>query len=291
MIDLHSHSNASDGSLSPAALVREAAERGLFALALTDHDTINGLEEAGREAALRGIRLIPGIELEIEWDRGPGRGFSVPHRGEFHLLGLGISRPSPGFLASVAELGRRRESRNREILDRMRELGIEADYEEVRAFSGGASVGRPHFARFLVSRRVVKNMEQAFDRYLGRGKPCYVPKAGLPFDMAAALIKESGGIAVLAHPMSLFVSWGRLPGLLGNLKVRGLDGLEAWHPAARPRACKRLEELGRALGLGITAGSDFHGETRPDRQLGITSGGRKIDESLLEAVPAFWKGV
>jgi predicted metal-dependent phosphoesterase TrpH len=278
MIDLHTHSTASDGSLSPRALAEEASKRGLTALALTDHDTINGLREAQKNAEKSGLRFIPGIELQIEWNQESG--------GEFHLLGLGISKPSPAFLEAVAGLGRGREERNLEILERMHELSIDATYEEIRALSGGHSVGRPHFAALLVSRKIVKNREQAFRHYLGKGKPLYAPKKGLEFDKAAALIKESGGIAVLAHPMSLFVAWGRLPELIRNLKERGLDGLEAWHPTAKARACKRLEELGRTLGLYITAGSDFHGEARPDRKLGITAGGKKIEDSVLEAIPA-----
>jgi predicted metal-dependent phosphoesterase TrpH len=283
MVDLHTHSNASDGSLSPAELVRAAADRGLGALALTDHDTIAGLEEARREAELRGIRLNPGIEVEINWEKTadpPGK----TRRGEFHLLGLGISRPSADFLRAIEGLARRREARNREILERMRELGVEADYEEVRSFSGGQSVGRPHFARLLARRGLVKNVEQAFSHYLSRGKPFYVPKAGLDFDEAAGLIKESGGLAVLAHPLSLYVSWGRLPALIGELKERGLDGLEAWHPTAKPQACRRFEELAHSLGLRVSAGSDFHGENRPDRKLGLSSGGRKIGDEFLRAL-------
>jgi predicted metal-dependent phosphoesterase TrpH len=120
---------------------------------------------------------------------------------------------------------------------------------------------------------------------LGKGRPLYVPKEGLELGRALALIKEAGGIAVLAHPMSLYVSWGRLPGLIKELAEQGLDGIEAWHPTAKVRACKRLEELGLRLGLFITAGSDFHGETRPDRKLGISAGGRKIEEAILEAIP------
>jgi predicted metal-dependent phosphoesterase TrpH len=284
MVDLHTHSSASDGSFSPGALIREAAEGGLCALALTDHDTVSGLEEARREAELRGIRFIPGIEIEIEGETAASPpGGRLP--GEFHLLGLGISRPGPAFFTAIAGLGRRREERNREILDRMRELGVEADYEEVRALSGGHSVGRPHFARLLIRRGIVRTVEQAFKRYLGQGKPFYVPKAGLPFAQAVALIREAGGIPILAHPLSLYVSWGRLPGLLGDLRDQGLGGLEAWHPTAKPRACQRLEDLGRSLGLLITAGSDFHGETRPDRKLGQTAGGRKIEDAFLEALP------
>jgi predicted metal-dependent phosphoesterase TrpH len=276
MIDLHTHSNASDGSLSPIELIQEAAKRGLSAIALTDHDTINGLEDARNEAAVQGIRFIPGIEIEIT-NKGPG---------EFHLLGLGITRPSPAFRDAVTQLSRLREARNREILDKMHELSVEATYEEVLALSGGHSVGRPHFAALLVNKGIVKNREQAFSRYLGTGKPFYAPKAGLEFEQAAVIIRESGGIPVLAHPMSLYVAWGRLPDMVKDLRDKGLMGIEAWHPTAKVRSCRRLEELGQSLGLYITAGSDFHGEARPDRKLGITSGGRKIEDSVLAVIPS-----
>jgi predicted metal-dependent phosphoesterase TrpH len=281
MIDLHTHSSASDGEFSPAALVQEAAKQGLSAIALTDHDTIKGLDMARNEAAVAGIRLIPGIEIEIS--RSLSGGGTI--QGEFHLLGLGIRHPSPAFIAAVDELFRLREARNQEILDRMSELSIDASYADIRAFAGGYSVGRPHFAAFLVQRKIVKNVEQAFSLYLGQGKPLYVPKAGLEFDQAAALIRESGGIPVLAHPMSLYVSWGRLPAFVENLKERGLMGIEAWHPTAKVRSCRRLEELGKTLGLYITAGSDFHGKFRSDRRLGITAGNRKIEDTVLEAIP------
>jgi predicted metal-dependent phosphoesterase TrpH len=286
MIDLHAHSSASDGDLSPGALVEEAASRGLSALALTDHDTVKGLDEAKTAAERAGITFIPGIELQIEWNRRNAEEAG----GEFHLLGLGLKRLSPGFLEAVEELTRHRENRNLEIIDRMRETGIEVSYNEIQALSGGHSVGRPHFATLLVNRKIVKNREQAFSRYLGQGKPFYAPKTGLEFDRAAALIKESGGIAVLAHPMSLYVAWGRLPGLIEDLKSRGLDGLEAWHPTAKVRSCRRLEDLAKSLDLYITAGSDFHGQARPDRRLGITAGGRKIEDSVLEAITPLKQG-
>ena len=287
MLDLHTHSTASDGSFSPSALIEEAAKRGISAIALTDHDTTNGLEEAAKAAREQGIRFIPGIELQILWNGDTG--------GDFHLLGLGITRPSPAFTAAVKELARRREERNLEILDKINKAGISASYDEIRALAAGSdtcepglsdcrhSIGRPHFAAFLVKRKVVKNREQAFVRYLGKGKPFYMPKAGLRFELAAAAIKESGGIAVLAHPMSLYVAWGRLPALIKNLQERGLDGLEAWHPTAKVSSCRRLEELGKRLGLLVTAGSDFHGEARVDRKLGITAGGKKIERSFIDS--------
>lgn len=290
MIDLHTHSNASDGDLSPALLIREAANQGLRAVALTDHDTTEGLEGAKNEAEAMGIHFIPGIEININWKPVSSIGTSSPELcglgpgGEFHLLGLGINRPSPAFLAAIAELSRRREARNRKILDRMHELSIEASWEDLLALSGGHSIGRPHFANLLIKRKIVKTGEQAFARYLGVGKPLYVPKMGLEFEEAAVLIRESGGIPVLAHPMSLYIAWGRLPDLIQALKDRGLMGIEAWHPTAKPGACRRLEELGRNLGLYVTEGSDFHSAARSDRKLGCSNRGRCIQDGVLEAI-------
>ena len=284
MIDLHTHSNASDGDYSPAQLVREAEKRGITALALTDHDTLGGLEGAQNEARAANIHFIPGVEISIKWAAEGGAPGLGPG-GEFHLLGLGIRSPSPAFLAAIGDLSRRREARNREILDRMHELSIEATWEELLALSGGHSVGRPHFAALLVKRRIVRNRKQAFDRYLKAGKPLYVPKTGLAFAEAAALIRESGGIPVLAHPMSLYVAWGRLPDLVKALKARGLMGIEAWHPTAKAMSCRRIEALGKKLGLYITEGSDFHGAIRPDRKLGCSNRGREISGAILEAIP------
>ena len=283
MIDLHTHSTASDGSCSPAALMAEAAKCGVTTIALTDHDTISGLEEAAEAAVEKGIHFIHGVELEIAWNQG----------GEFHLLGLGINSQTPAFTAAIKELSQRRLKRNMEIIERMNKAGIGVSYDDIVAIASdgvsiagkpanGRSIGRPHFATFLVRQKIVKNREQAFKRYLGKGKPFYFPKAGLEFEKAVEAIKESGGVAVLAHPMSLYTAWGRLPDLIKNLKENGLDGLEAWHPNAKVSECKRLEELGKRLGLYITAGSDFHGEARPERKLGITAGRKKIEESFLE---------
>jgi len=274
MIDLHTHSDASDGTYSPAALAREAASRGLSAFALTDHDTVAGLEEAEREATALGVRFIPGIELEIAFEPG-----------ECHLLGLGISRRTDEFAAVLEDLAARRERRNRAMLDLMVEAGIEAEYEDIARFAAGEVVGRPHFASFMVEKRIVRNKEQAFARYLGKGRPFFVPKASLDFPLALRLIKESGGVAVLAHPLSLYVAWGRLPSVVSEWKDLGLDGLEAWHPTAKVRACERLEKLAGELGLLATAGSDFHGENRPDRKLGLTAGHRKIDDRYAAGIP------
>jgi len=297
MVDLHTHSNISDGELSPEKLIEEAVKLKLRAIALTDHDTINGLEIAKNAAKQHNIYLIPGIEINIDWN-GSRSGHDVPGLGpggEFHLLGLGINSPSQAFIAAVDELARRREARNREILNRMCELSLikvsEVDevWEELKKITGVTgiknSMGRPHFAAFLIRRKIVTNVKQAFSRYLGAGKPLYVPKAGLIFSEAVSLIRESGGLPILAHPISLFVAWGRLPGLIKSLKDMGLMGLEAWHPTAKQNSCRRLESLAQSLGLYITEGSDFHGSLIPDRKLGYSSKGRRIKESILESIP------
>jgi len=303
VIDLHTHSNISDGDLSPGKLIKEAVRQGLRAIALTDHDTINGLENAKKAAAGENIQFIPGIEINIDWNGGKGVP-GVGPGGEFHLIGLGINSPTPGFTATIDGLVRRREERSRKILDKMHELSIDATWEELLALTehdktensgvsdglsakeaGGRSLGRPHFAALLIKKNIVKNVNQAFDRYLGVGKPLYVQKEGLVFEEAVSLIRESGGIPVLAHPISLFVAWGRLPDMIKTLQKRGLMGIEAWHPTAKPGSCRRLEELGKSLGLYITEGSDYHGHVRPDRKLGYSSRGRKIDDAVLEAIP------
>ena len=302
MVDFHTHSNVSDGELPPAVLVKEAVKQGLTALALTDHDTLGGLEAAKTAAKEEKLHFIPGIEVNINWTRGQSRQ-NVPGLGpggEFHLLGLGINSPTPAFISAIEGLARKREARNREILERMVELsmiapnGQEAAWDELLTIAGGKStasrgsgnsLGRPHFAALLIKMKIVKNANQAFARYLGVGKPLYVPKEGLIFEEAVALIRESGGIPVLAHPISLFVAWGRLPDLIKTLKDMGLMGLEAWHPTAKPGACRRLEALANSLSLYVTEGSDYHGSIRPDRKLGYSSKGRKIDDSLLDAIP------
>jgi len=286
MIDLHTHSTVSDGSFSPSALIVEAVKRGLTAIALTDHDTTGGLKEAAKAAKENGIRFIPGIELEIAWNQN----------GEFHLLGLGLGELKDEFITAVEGLGRRREERNLEIVDRMNKAGIKVSYSEIitqtvrsaaaRSQTAGHSIGRPHFAAYMAEKKIVKSRDQAFSRYLGKGRPFYIPKVGLEFELALKIIHESGAIAVLAHPMSLYTAWGKLPELIKSFKEKGLDGIEAWHPSTKLSSCKRLEELGRKLDLYITAGSDFHGEARRDRKLGITAGGIKISDTFLEDIPA-----
>lgn len=285
-IDLHTHSTASDGKLSPGELVRAAGKLELAALALTDHDTTGGLEEAAAEARKYGIRFIPGAELDI--DRKSVPGFAIS--GEFHLLALGLRSPSESFKRELLKTNEARRERNLRIIERMRDNGWDADYAEVCEIAGQGSVGRPHFAEYLVKLKAARTIRQAFDRYLGHGKSLYIPRVGIDYMIALSVIKESGALAVLAHPASLYVSWGKLPELAAHLVSTGLDGIETRHPSATVHTARKLEALAQSLGLYMSAGSDYHGENRRDRRLGRASGGEKIPLSVLEAIPLLNRG-
>ena len=165
----------------------------------------------------------------------------------------------------------------------MQNDGIDISFEEMQEKYSGTSIGRPHFAAIMVEKKIVKTTQLAFNLYLTKGKPYYVERAGSNLDEAIIAIQESGGIPVVAHPMSLYLSWGKLPETLQSFYEKGVGGIEAFHPGARMTDCLRLEELGRKIGFFLTAGSDFHGEKiRPDRKLGYTVGKRKIDDSFWE---------
>ena len=287
MIDLHSHSRASDGSFTPQDLVAHAAQAGISVLALTDHDSVAGNAEAARAAQSAGLGFIPGVELDIEWKPGEchllGYGIGSQAAGEGERRTYGDLRASESLSALLVRLNEDRKNRNLEIASKMRSGGIDIDLERVEAIAGGGTVGRPHFAQFLVETKVVKNRQQAFDRYLAKDRPYFIDRKSIPLDEGIAAIRAAGGIPVLAHPLSLYVSWGHLSGILANFRDRGIAGIEAWHPAARIVDCERLEKLAGDLGVFVRAGSDFHGAARPDRKIGKTAGRRAIEDRYLPA--------
>jgi predicted metal-dependent phosphoesterase TrpH len=271
MVDFHAHSTASDGTLTPTALAELAHARGLSALTLTDHDTVAGLDEAQRACRERGLLFLGGIELEIAWESG-----------EFHLLGLGLRQWTSGWVNTLQDLQRLRAERNHKIFDLMQQAGITGGYDQVERLAQGGQVGRPHFARFLVERGKVDSVQDAFTHFLGRGRQFHVPRAGLKLTSAIATLHEAGALAVVAHPKTLQVSMPHLGQLMHDWKALGMDGVEAWHPSAEPRVARRIEAMAGSAGLKVSAGSDFHGATRPDRNLGLTSGGVPIDAEYLE---------
>jgi 3',5'-nucleoside bisphosphate phosphatase len=270
MIDLHSHSTASDGSLAPSELVALAAKTGLKALALTDHDTVAGVVEARAAAAQAGIVFIGGVEIEIDFDPG-----------EFHLLGLGIDEADAGLLAAMAGLAEARRRRNATIVDLLRHEGFDIDLEEITRLAGTENLGRPHIAEALVRRKVVRTKQEAFDRFLGKGRPFYMPKDCLALTEALELIASAGGVAVAAHPYSLFVGKPKLGAVMDLWREMGVLGIEAYHPAAKLGQCRILEAMGRERGFFVTAGSDYHGPDKPAWGLGRTSGGIPIADSYF----------
>ncbi len=270
MIDLHSHSSASDGLFTPKEAAEYAIQKKLKVWALTDHDTVDGLPEAAKTCLMSGSDMIflPGIEINVRWPTG-----------EFHLLGLGLRKYSELLKDLVADLTESRRTRNLEIVDKMNQDGIEVSLEEIESNFTTSQIGRPHFAAYLMKIGKVKQRQEAFDRFLGKGRPYYVNHDGADLDVAVEAIKSAGGIPVLAHPLSLYVSWGKMDETIEKIRNHGVEGLEAWHPAARINEGFKLEELAKKLGMFVTAGSDFHGRgVRADRHLGKTSGDRKIED-------------
>ena len=283
MVDLHTHSTASDGEKSPSELVLAAKEAGLSVLALTDHDTVGGLEEAASCAKKTGIIFVPGIEINVQWPTG-----------EFHLLGLGLKTISGSLSALVDELKLRRINRNKEILGLLEKSGLSVSYQEFlqEVWQGHCedTLGRPHIAAYLVKKKIVKDRQKAFDKYLSKGAPFFVDFDGAELGNAVKAVLDSGGLPVLAHPLSLYVGWGKIQGVLEGIKAAGVLGLEAWHPGAKEGECRRLERLAREMGFFVTAGSDFHGpNVRADRKLGKSAGGYKINDRFYfeELLPAF----
>lgn len=268
MIDLHVHTTASDGQYTPTQIVQKAISKNIKVLAITDHDTVSGLEEAKTAAQDTELTLIPGTELNINFPTG-----------EFHLLSLGFTHISDSLRTILTNLVKNREVRNHLIIEKINQTGIPLTYEELIQDFPDTVIGRPHIAEELIKYKLVKDKQQAFNQYLAKGRPCYVDRIGANLDEAIIAIKESGGAPVLAHPMSLYLSWGKLPDYIQDFFDRGVVGLEAYHPGARVSECIRLEELGKKIGYFITASSDFHGEkVRADRRLGHTAGAKKIED-------------
>ncbi len=273
MIDLHTHSTASDGNLTPSQLIELAYQKHISVLALTDHDTTAGLSEGEEKAHELGIQFVRGIELNIDWPRG-----------EFHLLGLGLKKESSSLLTITTNLQEGRIVRNKEIMQKMCDDGFPVSYEELVERNGNATcIGRPHVAEYLIEKKICRHRQQAFDKYLGKGRPYYVERTAADLHDAIFAIQDSGGVPVLAHPLSLYVSWGKMEETLTDLQLSGIEGLEAWHSGVRVGEAIRLEEYARKLGFFVTAGSDFHGEhIRSDRKLGHTAG-------MKEIADRFWK--
>jgi predicted metal-dependent phosphoesterase TrpH len=257
MIDLHSHTTASDGEHDPAELVALAVKAGVTTLAVTDHDTVAGLSVCSEAAQRLGLTLVKGIEIS-----------AMLHRRQVHVLGHFIDVLEPGLQGYTERLKRDRETRMERMVAKLKSMGIPVAMEQVQALAGDAHLARPHLARVLVQLGLCTSPQQAFDRFLGDGRPAAVEHRELPAPDAIALIHAAGGVATLAHPGSSKIERHDLVAL----KAAGLDGLEVEHSDHPPSLRAKFHALARQLDLVATAGSDFHGQRlAPDRHLGSAS--------------------
>lgn len=271
-VDLHTHSRASDGTLTPGELVTLAGESGLSAVALTDHDTLAGLPEARQAGEACGVEVVSGVELSVaDGDRG------------VHIVGLFLS-DRPGPLAEALEyLRARRHDRNHEILAKLARLGIPVDYAAVTALAEGA-VGRPHIARVMLSMGAVGSLKEAFTRYLGNYGQAYVPKVKLGFAEAVALLRAEGALVVLAHPYILGQSGKALAATVTRYKDMGLDGIEVFYTEHSQAQTLEYLSLARRLDLALSGGSDFHGAAKPGVELGRGRGNLRVDGTILDGL-------
>lgn len=276
-VDLHVHSNRSDGTLSPSQLVDHAMEKGLAAFALTDHDTTDGLEEAIAYAnALRLAghtvpEVIPGIELSTEYQSQ-----------DIHIVGLYIDYHNSRFIQKLREFIDSRDSRNRKMCLRLQAAGIPIDYDKLAAQFPDSVITRAHFAKYMFLHGYIKSVKEAFERYVGDHCPCFVPREKVTPVQAVELILEAGGIPVLAHPVLYPMSDVRLEELAAELKEAGLIGLEAIYGAYSPSDEHRMRALAQKFGLCISGGSDFHGSNKPGLDLGTGYGSLYVPYSVLE---------
>ena len=270
-LDFHLHTTHSDGSCTPAEVIALAAKAGVTALAITDHDITTGLPEATAAGKDRGIEIIPGIEIS-----------SLLGDSELHMLGYFLDYQDARLNERLMRLRESRHRRNPKIIERLQAAGIDITYDEVRALAGTDSVGRPHIARVLMEKGVVSSAKEAFDQWLADGRPAYVPRE-LPTPAEAIhWIKEAKGLAVLAHPTWVKTTEGTLADLVRALKADGLDVVEVHYSTHTPRQTRDYLALATQQGLLVTGGSDFHGLTKPDIEVGIGKGSLHVPDSLLD---------
>lgn len=270
-IDLHLHTTHSDGSFSTQEVMAFAKQAGVTALAITDHDIIEAIPEATAIGTELGIEVVPGVEIS-----------SRLGESELHILGYFLHWTDPLLNQRLATLRDSRHDRNPKIIRRLNELGIDITYEEVRNLAGTESVGRPHIARVLMDKQVVTSAKEAFDRYLANGRPAFVDRELPEPAEAVRWIREAGGVPVLAHPTWVRTSAEGLRSLLHQLKEAGLGGIEVHYSTHTPSQTTEYLDLARQCDLLVTGGSDFHGVTKPDIEVGIGRGQLKVSEKLLD---------
>ncbi len=271
-IDLHTHSTCSDGSMTPSELVKHAAANNLSAIALTDHDTVSGVEEAVKQGELSGVEVVPAIE------------FSVMSATETHILGYFIDIGNPKLISILDEIVEKRIERNVMTAKLLQDLGFEVTVDEAASLAPGGIIGRAHFARVMMNKGYVSSVKDAFDKYLSSGKPAYFDNQKLEAKTAIEAIHAAGGAAYLAHLHLTKLSDDELDKFVGELVSYGLDGIEGFYTDYDEVMQKKYFALAEKYGLGISGGTDFHADMKPHISIGKGTGNMAIPYSVLDGI-------
>ncbi len=271
-IDLHTHSNCSDGSMTPTELVAHAAEKGIKAIALSDHDTVSAVDEALVAGERFGVEVVPAIE------------FSVQSKTETHILGFYIDHKSQVLKDALTKINEVRYKRTLNTCNNLRNLGFDVTMEEALAIAPSGIIGRAHFARILAEKGYVASVKEAFDKYLGADKIAYDGSQYLTAEMAIKLIDEIGGVSFVAHPHLIRLDDKELREFLIKLKLCGLCGIEGYYNEYTPEMQEYFQNLAKELGLEISGGTDYHAKMKPHIEIGIGQKDMKIPYSVLENI-------
>lgn len=271
-IDMHLHTTASDGSCTPSEVCQLAIDKGLAAIAITDHDTVDGVAEAISYVDDR-ITVVPGIEMS-----------AVYHGVEIHILGFYMDYTNHELISSLASIKQGRYNRNEEMCARFRADGIDITMEKLQHGNPNTVVTRAHFARVLIAQGICKDMNQAFKKYLGKKCKYYIPTPDMPAADAIKLIKTYGKAAFIAHPLLYGFGYRQIEEMIEELKPYGLTGLEVYHSSNNTYESGKLREIARTHGLLISGGSDFHGAAKPDISVGSGRGGLRVTEAVFHDI-------
>ena len=276
LCDLHMHSTHSDGTDSPRRLVEMAKEKGLAAIAVTDHDTFSAVDEAKAAGKELGVRVLSGVEISVEY-----AGKTV------HMLGYCFDAGAGTLKVKLDEILQGRDERNHQIVQKLNDLGMELSYDEIKAEAGGKVVGRPHFAAVMIRKGFIKERQEAFDKYLAKGAAAYVDRLRFGPEDSVAMIREAGGVAVLAHPKLVrFPEGEKLEDLVKSLADTGLGGIECHYSLHSPEETQQYLELAKRYNLVVTGGSDYHGRNKPTIQMGIGEGNLAVPIQCADELEA-----
>lgn len=274
-VDLHLHSTYSDGSSTPLEIVDAAVAAGLTGIALTDHDTLEGIPEAAAAATARGLRFVGGTELSVSWKEQ-----------SMHMLVYFLTPDAGALPDRMVDLRASRDGRNLKIASKLQELGLEITMEEVRVEADGGVIGRPHFAGVMMNKGYVATVPEAFERYLAAGRPAYTPRLRLTAEEAIGLSRDSGAVPVIAHPHTLHLRAEEFAEGFAELVAIGLGGIESYYGEYTPAMRTRLASICADLGIVATGGSDYHGRYKPHLAVGTGKGDLRVPDAALDQLMA-----